>query len=427
MLKETKWLNHLGSSINLLDRISDKYQNILDTTLMLGNSFDQLGVKVKSINLDFIQSPLESINKIKNSNQLNDIIKKTFSKTESYFSQAIANINLNQSPSTQMMLHNPLTESYNLLLNQFNQIKSEALLSILSKVMPYLSSVLDAVNTWVIDHSEIIGNWLEQLISQLPEAKELINTMGNAITTLASVINHVVDLIGGWKTVIAGFVGFKVAAFIATIITAFQSLGSVIPIVSAAVNGLTIALQANPIGVAVTAIAFGAMLIIQYWQPILGFFHRLWQGIKLTFIDAINWMKPMISWVSDAISYAYKGIESIAAFLGWDMNSDQTLSDNHDNSQSKMFNQNTKFTTLNNDKVQNINKIMPINEIIENNHQNDAQNSSFKNHQNTTKVIDVKNYITLDGRRNDNTELIESAAFSGTQKAIALFDVDGGY
>ena len=55
------------------------------------------------------------------------------------------------------------------------------------------------------------------------------------------------------------------------------------------------AVIANPIGLAITAIALGAYLIYQYWEPIKGFFSGLWDSIKSTFADVAGWFGSLAS------------------------------------------------------------------------------------------------------------------------------------
>ncbi|WP_165773606.1 hypothetical protein [Zooshikella ganghwensis] len=47
----------------------------------------------------------------------------------------------------------------------------------------------------------------------------------------------------------------------------------------------------NPIGLAVTAIAGGAALIITYWEPIKGFFSGVWDSVKGYFSQFWDWAK----------------------------------------------------------------------------------------------------------------------------------------
>lgn len=56
----------------------------------------------------------------------------------------------------------------------------------------------------------------------------------------------------------------------------------------------------NPIGLAVTGIATAAFLIYKYWEPIKGFFQKLWDDITATFMTAINWITKKIESVGQA-------------------------------------------------------------------------------------------------------------------------------
>lgn len=63
----------------------------------------------------------------------------------------------------------------------------------------------------------------------------------------------------------------------------FLTAKTAIPAAIAGVRALGIALLTNPIGLAITAIALGAFVLIKYWKPIKGFFGKIWQGFKFLF------------------------------------------------------------------------------------------------------------------------------------------------
>lgn len=80
------------------------------------------------------------------------------------------------------------------------------------------------------------------------------------------------------------------------------------PIVSGGIRAIGMALAANPIGVAVMAIAAAAYLLYEYWGPIKGFFVDLWAGITEAFGVAWDWISEKlqalaqpVKWLSDAI------------------------------------------------------------------------------------------------------------------------------
>ncbi|MCP4032485.1 MAG: phage tail tape measure protein, partial [Herbaspirillum sp.] len=69
----------------------------------------------------------------------------------------------------------------------------------------------------------------------------------------------------------------------------------VLPLVALGVKALGAAIMANPIGLIIGGIAIGASLIIQYWEPISGFFGSLWDGISSAFQTGWQWIKKIFS------------------------------------------------------------------------------------------------------------------------------------
>lgn len=55
------------------------------------------------------------------------------------------------------------------------------------------------------------------------------------------------------------------------------------------------ALLLNPIGLAVTAIAGAAYLIYRYWEPIKGFFGKLWEQVSALFGRACTWITDTVT------------------------------------------------------------------------------------------------------------------------------------
>lgn len=69
--------------------------------------------------------------------------------------------------------------------------------------------------------------------------------------------------------------------------------GALLTGIRAAIAGfrmLAVAMLGNPIGLIVTGIALAAGLIIYYWEPISGFFSRLWDGVTTAFTGFTTWL-----------------------------------------------------------------------------------------------------------------------------------------
>ncbi len=98
--------------------------------------------------------------------------------------------------------------------------------------------------------------------------------------------------------------GFQVFSLMTRVGGSAAWLGSVLrgPLLSAlgvarvAVIALGRAMLMNPIGLIITGIALGAYLIYRYWEPIKGFFGRLWSGIDSVFkrYPFLNFCFPVI-------------------------------------------------------------------------------------------------------------------------------------
>ncbi|MEG3080842.1 phage tail tape measure protein [Halomonas sp. 5021] len=72
---------------------------------------------------------------------------------------------------------------------------------------------------------------------------------------------------------------------------------------------------ANPIGIAIAAIAAAAYLIYRYWEPIKAFFQGLWQQVKAAFSDGIGGVaKLLVNW--SPLGLLYKGITTALSALG---------------------------------------------------------------------------------------------------------------
>lgn len=173
----------------------------------------------------------------------------------------------------------------------------------------------------------------------LPALDKLAPVFASIAGALGGFIERNPELVAGIGGVVVGLSGIATVAapvlFAASSLTAMLgSLGGAFGVVSVAVAALSRVLLANPIGVAVTAIAGGAYLIWKHWEPIKAFFMRLWEsvksftsnaweGIKSTFLNYTphgliikhwdtlsDWFAGLWSRVKGATSRAWEGIKN---------------------------------------------------------------------------------------------------------------------
>jgi phage-related minor tail protein len=88
----------------------------------------------------------------------------------------------------------------------------------------------------------------------------------------------------------------------------------VLPIVGRALLAIGRVLMANPLGLAITAIAGAAYLVYKHWEPISDFFSGLWENVKSAAATAWDWLKSLF------MRYTPHGLilthwESIAGFF----------------------------------------------------------------------------------------------------------------
>lgn len=115
------------------------------------------------------------------------------------------------------------------------------------------------------------------------------------------------DLSPTAQQVLAGFAAFTVvlgplAIGLGAVVS---SLGTVIGVFRA----LALAVVSNPVVAVIAAIAAGAYLIYQNWEPIKAFFSNLWEGIKVAASDAWDGIKG-------AAASAWEGTKAVFSGVG---------------------------------------------------------------------------------------------------------------
>ncbi|ODN41545.1 phage tail tape measure protein [Piscirickettsia litoralis] len=140
----------------------------------------------------------------------------------------------------------------------------------------------------------------------LPPLNEAIKAIGEFINPIVQWIDESPVFRASLKYVVLGLMGLTAAAITTKLvggavvsvwtagIKVFGIMSKVIPVVTTALRFLTMALIANPIGLAIAGIATAATLIYAYWEPIKGFFSGLWDGIKSIFSGAYDFIKSAI-------------------------------------------------------------------------------------------------------------------------------------
>jgi hypothetical protein len=155
---------------------------------------------------------------------------------------------------------------------------------------PAITQIAGAVEDFFVDKRPAIARWAADFGSKLPARVE---RFVGTLTGLWQAGERFVGALGGWRDVLLG-----VAAIIGTkVVLAIYAIGA--------------ALVANPVGLIVTGIALGAVLIVKYWTPIKGFFSGVWASIQSPVMAVWDWLKATIlAPVGGLIASAWDSLKS---------------------------------------------------------------------------------------------------------------------
>ncbi|HSH25321.1 MAG TPA: tape measure protein, partial [Massilibacterium sp.] len=155
---------------------------------------------------------------------------------------------------------------------------------------------------------------------------DVLDKIANAIPPTVDKIKEVYDNLKPWLplfTSIVGAVGIMIGAF-----SLFNTAKNIVNGVKLAIMGMNTALLLNPwTWVALAAIA-AVLLIIQYWEPIKGFFVELWESIKEISMNVweslkeywnvtVEFFKELWNQTKEFFSMLWEGIKEVAISI-WD-------------------------------------------------------------------------------------------------------------
>ncbi|MCF6766620.1 hypothetical protein L3V82_12655 [Thiotrichales bacterium 19S3-7] len=327
-----------------------------------------------------------------------------------------------------------------------------------AKLMPIFTEGFKKIANWVSKNKDLIGQWaskiLEVGIRFIPVFINGIKSLASSLTIVGQTLNTVVGYLGGWKPVVTVLVGLLGLRLVAALTGVTKSIG----LVGGAIKVLSKLFLMNPIGLAITAIGTSAFLIYKYWQPIKAFFINLWDAVKSVFSGAANFLSNIwdgyvgqvkkninfvksiftelwdgiktsateaFSWVGDKVSWLGDKIKGVLEYFGFakaeSKRSEAYIKSNyHDNTDQFKSLADEKAAVLAARRSPMQQAIKARNLANQTTHNDYSRaNSSIK------KTVNVTNQITVAG--GVSTPAITMAAQQGTQKALALYDTDGGF
>jgi len=139
-------------------------------------------------------------------------------------------------------------------------------------------------------------------VQQNPELVKSVVTVAGALLGARLAISGVGLMFKAGAWLVGGFTG--AAKVLGTTLTVLKSG---LMLVGKALLFVGRALLMNPIGLAITAIAGGAFLLIKYWEPISGFFKGLWDKVTGIFKAAWEGITDFFGDIWTRITAAFDG------------------------------------------------------------------------------------------------------------------------
>jgi phage-related protein len=169
-----------------------------------------------------------------------------------------------------------------------------------AELMPVVTRSMKQFSGWAVSNRDDIKAFAEtateKLETALPVFVEVATGIGKVSSQIGDLIGKTAEFVGGWENlgVIVGGVFasrtiMSVVSFGASVGrlgVSLASLTGVFPFVVGGIKAIGTALMANPIGLAIGAIAGGAYLIYQNWESIGPWFSDLIGGVAETFQSA---------------------------------------------------------------------------------------------------------------------------------------------
>ncbi|MEI4262776.1 phage tail tape measure protein [Roseovarius sp. D0-M9] len=151
-----------------------------------------------------------------------------------------------------------------------------------SEFMPVVQRSMETFTAWAKTNREDIKSFAEQAVLSLERVIPIVGSvasgMGEVAGTVGRVAAKVADMVGGWDNlgvILGAVLTSKAIASIGSFAWSVGRLGwamwslvPAMPLVAGGVKAIGAALVANPIGLAVAAIAGGAYLIYKNWEDV---------------------------------------------------------------------------------------------------------------------------------------------------------------
>lgn len=175
---------------------------------------------------------------------------------------------------------------------------------------------LKAVTEWIGSVAQSMGAWARENPRTANVLMKIVAISGLLLIGLGGLAIAAAGLLGPFAILRYGLTAFALQG--GMVLRVLGSMGGALQFVGQAVLWLGRALMANPIGLAVTAIAAAAFLIYRYWEPITAFFAGLWDQIKQAFGGGLTGILALVAnW--SPIGLFYQALAPVLSWFGFDL------------------------------------------------------------------------------------------------------------
>lgn len=176
----------------------------------------------------------------------------------------------------------------------------------LREITQSLANVVGSVKSWIVENPKLAAN----IVKTAAGVGVLMAGMGGLTLAIASIL-------GPFAMVRYGMMLFGIQG--GGLATTLFNLGkTALPLVGKGILFIGRALAANPIGLAITAIAAGAYLIYRNWEPIKTFFLGLWSEIQQGVSGGLAGIGALLLNFSP-LGMLYRAFAGVMSYFGVDL------------------------------------------------------------------------------------------------------------
>ncbi len=204
-----------------------------------------------------------------------------------------------------------------------------------AEFMPVVTRSMKQFSGWAVSNRADIKAFAEtattKLEAALPVVLDMASGIGKVSSEIGNIISKTAEFVGGWENlgvIVGGVFASRTVMSVVTFGAAVGRLGvslaaltGVFPVVAGGVKAIGAALMANPIGLAVGAIAGGAYLIYKNWETIGPWFSDLIGGVVDTFMGLGTFVGGLfrgdMDAAADGLKTSWGGVKrGLSTYLG---------------------------------------------------------------------------------------------------------------